>query len=516
MPDFDLIVMGAGHNALVTAAYAARAGLKVGVFERRHLVGGAVSTEELVPGYRFDYGGSAHILIRLTPIVQELELGRFGLHYLELDPLFHCSDGETPWFVWRDAGRTADELENLFPGQGAAYTRFLDDWTPFAESVAELFLSAPGPLELGKMALGSGKAGGERGGDAAAQLRRILRPYGEVAREYFSEERVRAPLSWMAAQSGPPPSDPISAPFLLWHPLYHKGGVARPKGGSGGLTRALARAIEAYSGQIFTSAPVAEILVRGGRAEGIRLQNGENYTARAVVSGTHVLTTAGALAPEWVPPAAREVRVGNGFGLILRLALEGQVRYRQHTEPASRVGLGLLIKNERQLMKGYGEYLAGEPTSDPPLVAMTFSAVDDSLAPPGGEVLWLWAQYYPYELARGSWQTCTAEAREYVLNAFEHYAPGTRDQIVGELVQTPLWLEQNLGLYRGNVMHLEMTIDQMFALRPWLGASGYRWPGVRGLYLTGASTHPGGGIMGASGRTAARVILSDLTRRGWR
>ncbi|MDL2345146.1 NAD(P)/FAD-dependent oxidoreductase [Deinococcus sp. MIMF12] len=511
MPDYDVLVMGAGHNALVTAAYAARAGLKVGVFERRHIVGGAVSTEELVPGYRFDYGGSAHILIRMTPVVRELELTRHGLHYLEVDPMFHASDGETPWFVWRDPERTARELEALFPGQGEAYRKFLDDWTPFARSVADLFNSAPGPLEMGKMVLGSG-----RGREMQTQLSRILRPYGDVAREYFSEERVRAPLTWMAAQSGPPPTDPLSAPFLLWHPLYHEGGVARPKGGSGGLTRALRRAIEDYGGEVHVNAPVRRILVRGGKAQGIELENGEQYTARAVVSGAHILTTAGALPEEHVPEAARRVRVGNGFGMILRLALSEKVRYRQHTEPDSRVGLGLLIKDERQLAKAYGEYLAGEPTTDPPLIAMTFSAVDDSLAPPGGEVLWLWAQYYPFELASGSWETRTAEARENILRAFEHYAPGTRDTIVGELVQTPQWLETNLGLHRGNVMHLEMSFDQMFAFRPWMAASQYRWPGVGGLYLTGASTHPGGGIMGASGRNAARVLLRDLTRRGWK
>lgn len=147
---------------------------------------------------------------------------------------------------------------------------------------------------------------------------------------------------------------------------------------------------------------------------------------------------------------------------------------------------------------------------------MSFSAVDDSLAPPGGDVLWLWAQYYPYELSSGSWETRTAEARENILNAFEHYAPGTRDTIVGELVQTPQWLETNLGLHRGNVMHLEMSFDQMFSFRPWMKASQYRWPGVQGLYLTGASTHPGGGIMGASGRNAAQVLVKDLTRRRWR
>ncbi|WP_043817519.1 phytoene desaturase family protein [Deinococcus maricopensis] len=503
--------MGGGHNALVTAAYAARAGYRVGVFERRHVIGGAVSTEELVPGYRFDYGGSAHILIRMTPVVQELELARFGLQYLELDPLFHCSDGDTPWFIHRSADRTAHELETLFPGQGDAYARFMRDWTPFARAVNDLFLSAPSPLEMGKMMR---RSGGELG--MQAQLARILRPYGDVAREYFTEERVRAPLTWMAAQSGPPPTEPLSAPFLLWHPLYHEGGVARPRGGSGGLTRALARAIEAYGGQVHLNAAVSRILVERGRATGVELADGSRFTARAVVSGTHVLATAGALPPEHVPEAARNVRVGNGFGMVLRLALKEQVRYRVHHEPASRVGLGLLIRDERQLARAYGDYLAGEPTRDPPLVAMSFSAVDDSLAPPGGEVLWLWAQYYPFQLARGTWAQRELEAREGILNAFEHFAPGTRDNIVGELVQTPQWLHDHMGLVHGNVMHLEMGFDQMFAFRPFMAASQYRWPGVRDLYLTGASTHPGGGIMGASGRNAARALLHSLSRRGWR
>lgn len=501
--------MGAGHNALITAAYAAKAGYKVGVFERRPIPGGAVATEERVPGYRFDLGGSAHILIRMTPIVQELELSRYGLYYLDLDPMFHAFDGETPWFVWRDAAKTAHELELRFPGQGDAYDRFIQDWTPFARAVNEMFLSVPSPLELGrKMIFGSG---GERAWQG--QLRRILRPYGEVAAEYFSEERVRAPLTWMAAQSGPPPTEPISAPFLLWHPLYHEGGVARPKGGSGGLTKALARMIEAHGGQVVTNAPVKRILTQGSRATGVELASGERVSARAVVSGAHVLTTAAALPQEFVPEAAREVRVGNGFGMIVRLALKEKVRYKHHSEPDSRVGLGLLIKNGRQLSKAYGEYLAGDPTRDPPLIAMSFSAVDDSLAPPNGEVLWLWAQYYPYELASGTWEERQQEVRDWIVDAFEHYAPGTKENIVGELVQTPLWLERELGLWRGNVMHLEMTIDQMFALRPFLGGASYRWPGLRGLYMTGASTHPGGGIMGASGRNAARELLRDLSRR---
>ena len=154
---YDLVVIGAGHNALIAAAYAAKAGYRVGVFERRGLPGGAVSTAEMVPGYRFDLGGSAHILIRLTPIVDELGLYKYGLEYLELDPLFHASDGQGSWFVWRDVERTAHELEGKFPGQGQAYRRFIADWLPFSTAVKEAFLSLPSPFELGrKMVLGAG------------------------------------------------------------------------------------------------------------------------------------------------------------------------------------------------------------------------------------------------------------------------------------------------------------------------------------------------------------------------
>ena len=131
------------------------------------------------------------------------------------------------------------------------------------------------------------------------------------------------------------------------------------------------------------------------------------------------------------------------------------------------------------------------------------------LAPPGGEVLWLWSQYFPYQLANGNWDEQGDAVVNRLLDNFEKYAPGTRDKIVGQLFQDPLWLERELGLYRGNVMHLEMSMDQMFMLRPFLGMSDYKTH-LKGLYLTGASTHPGGGIMGASGRNAARIVLKDL------
>jgi phytoene dehydrogenase-like protein len=510
VPDFDVITVGAGHNALVTSAYLAQAGYKVGVFERREIVGGAVSTQELVPGYRFDLGGSAHILIRLTPIVDELGLERFGLEYIDIDPLFFApyEDGESV-VIYRSEQQTIEGLERTYPGEGEAYRRFMDDWRPFGRVVKELFLSTPSPFNLGrKMVLGKAVRG-----DWKRALSKILKPYGEVVDSYFQEERVKAPLVWMAAQSGPPPSEPFSSPFVLWQPLYHEGGMARPRGGSGMLTQALARHIGAHGGRVFVNAPAEQILVEGSRVTGVRV-GAEVYTARIVVAGTHALETFGKLLPDaHRPEGSRSMRVGNGFGAILRLALKRPIRYRAHPGDEARRALGLICRDRAQLSAAYGEYLAGQPASDPPLVAMSFSAVDDTLAPPGGEVLWLWAQYFPYELSGGRrWDDIEGEVAETLLDAFEVHAPGTKANVVGQLFQHPVWLERHLGLYRGNVMHLEMSLDQMFALRPFLGMAEYRTH-LKGLYLTGASTHPGGGIMGASGRNAARVVLKDLERK---
>jgi phytoene dehydrogenase-like protein len=509
MRDYDLLVVGAGHNALVTAAYVAAAGYRVGVFERRGQVGGAVSTAEAIPGYRIDLGGSAHILIRLTGIVEELGLDRFGLEYIDLDPLFFMPlDDGPPLFIYRDVERTIDSLEAAFPGEGVGYRRFIDDWLPFAQQMRDAFQAVPSPLDLGRRAL----IGPRPRLPWRAALHHILKPYGEVVDGYFQTEALKTLLVWMAAQSGPPPTEPLTGPFLLWHPLYHEGGFARPRGGSGMLTQALQRHIEAHGGLVHVSSPVDEILVEGGRAVGIRVGK-DVATARAVVSGTHVLETFHRLLPDaHRPPEARNVRVGNGFGAMLRVALDAPVRYSASTGPESRTGLQMLCRDRRQISTAYGQFLAGRPASDPPLLAMTFSAVDDSLAPPGCEVLWLWGQYFPYELAGGSWDEEGERVADVFLDTFERFAPGTRAHVVGTLFQHPLWLERELGLLRGNVMHVEMSLDQMFFLRPFAGMSGYRTH-IKALYLTGASTHPGGGIMGASGRNTARIVLRDLDRR---
>lgn len=508
--EFDVVVVGAGHNALITAAYLAQSGQRVCVLERRDMVGGAVSTVEMVPGYRFDLGGSAHILIRLTPILAELGLERYGLRYIELDPLFFAPfpDGDH-LFIYRDLDRTVEHLNSKYPGEGEAYRRFCLDWLPFSRTVRDVFLQPPSVLGIGRTAM-KGRSTALPWKEA---LQMITRPFGEVTRRYFREPKIIAALDWMAAQSGPPPTEPMSGPFLLWHPLYHEGGIARPIGGSGMLTQALQRHIEAHGGVVRTGATVDEIVCRGKTATGVRIGD-EVITSRAVVAGCHAVTTlTRLLPPELRPPEAANLRVGNGFGAILRVALDAPVEYAAAPGVEARTGLGLVCHSTDQILGAYGSFLTGDTPVDPPIVAMTFSAVDDTLAPPGGEVLWLWGQYYPYELSRGRRWDDIAEAEEArLLDTFERVAPGTRGKVVGTLFQHPEWLERELGLLRGNVMHLEMTLDQMFCARPLIGMSGYRTH-VGGLFLTGASTHPGGGIMGASGRNAAQVVMKALGRR---
>ena len=522
MPDYDVLLVGAGHNALVCAGYLALAGYRVAILERRPVVGGAVVTEEIIPGFRFDLGGSAHILIHHTPIVQELGLGAHGLRYLDVDPPFFAPfpDG-SHLFVWRDVDRTCQSIAALSPPDADAYRRFIATWQPVARAMVEAFLHAPTPLNLGRYLVAQSGVSPRR----PELLSDLLHGYGQVLRQSFQDQRVQALIGWMAAQSGPPPGEPFSAPFALWHPMYHVSGVRRPLGGSGMLTQALERLVRAHGGLVHTATPVRRLLVRGGRVVGAETEQGERLTARAVVAGCHIHTTLGLLPEGSLPGRARRLleraRIGNGLGLMVRCALRELPAYAAlptgadgQPGPQHRA-LQLICPDLAYLERAYADYLAGRPSREPGLVAMTFSAVDPTLAPPGAHVLFLWGQYYPYALASGeSWDDAGPREAARMLATLGRYAPNVAGVVVGQLVETPDYLERTLGLLGGNVMHLEMSLDQMFLLRPALGIAGYRGP-LPGLYLTGASTHPGGGIMGAAGRNAAATLLHDLSRRRW-
>jgi phytoene dehydrogenase-like protein len=308
--------------------------------------------------------------------------------------------------------------------------------------------------------------------------------------------------------------------------MYHVSGMKRPRGGSGMLTQALAQMITAHGGHIHTNTPVARILVQNGRALGVETADGQRYTAHKVASGAHIHTTMRLLdgaAPARAQRLAAKARIGNGFGMIARCAVDALPNYTalptaaDGTPGPQHTAMQFICPSLPYLERAYGDYLRGEPSREPALISMTWSATDPTLAPPGKHVMFVWGQYYPYELASGaSWDDIGDAVADQMLATLAQYAPNAQEIVLDRLVETPLYLERELGLLRGNVMHLEMSIDQMFAFRPALTMSNYRGP-VRDLYLTGASTHPGGGIMGAAGRNAAAVMLHDLSRqRLWR
>ncbi|GAC1642333.1 MAG: NAD(P)/FAD-dependent oxidoreductase [Herpetosiphon sp.] len=532
---YDVIVVGGGHNGLTCACYLQKAGLRVLVLERRSIAGGAVSTETMFGGYRMDIGSSAHIMIHLTPVVRELELERFGLEYIDMDPFawFPLPDGPGAIEFWRDLDRTCASIEKISPRDAEAYRAFVAHWGAINAGVFAAFLKPPTPGNLVRT-----MAGGQfnRIDNAAGPLdtiRRLFTSYGRLIDETFESSAMRTAMAWLAAQSGPPPDEIATGDFAGWHAMLHKSGAKHPRGGSGMLTQAMQRCLEAHGGEVRLDAPVKRITLNNGAVSGVELEDGTQIAARKVVSNAHVQTTLLKLVgPEQLPAGLKarveQIRVGNGFGMVIRCAADALPDYvaaPSGGQPqACHQGLQLLCPSVSYLQRAYNDYRTGMPAREPAVIAMTFSAIDSDVAPAGKHTLFVWGQYHPYELdaetaGTTDWDSIREREVDKLLEVVYRYAPNMRGAITDRYVQTPLDLERTLGLVRGNVMHIEMSFDQMFAFRPLPELSGYRVQGIPGLYLTGASTHPGGGVFAASGYNTAGVVLGDTKPKvalaGW-
>lgn len=516
----SVVIIGSGHNALVAACYLARAGRRVRVLERDTVVGGAVSTVERFPGHRVDRGSSAHLMIRHTGIVEELGLERFGLRYLDCDPWAFtpaCPDtGGAPIVFHRDLDRTCASIATACGERdAAAYRRFVSVWEPRAHRVMRSFGAAPAPGHLLRSFWGlDARAGG------SALSREFLQSGDALLDAWFDDERLKASLAWFGAQSGPPMSEPGTAPMVGFAALMHTLPPGRAVGGSGALTAALAARLRTDGGEIVTGDAVTALAHRG---DGWRVStaSGGAYDAGTVIAGTHILTTLDLLAvggfdPETLAGWRRRIRVGPGIGMVVRAATSALPRYPDATTDESAAGLQLLVSDRRDLRLAHGSALGGRLPPRPVVLAMSFSALDPSIAAPGQHQLSLWSQWHPYRLADGDWSRCAEAEADRIIAELDRYAPGSAATVLRRHVQTPVDLETEMGLRGGNVMHVEMSLDQMMLWRPLPELSGQRVPGAPGLYLTGASTHPGGGVSGASGRTAARLVLRDGRRlRGW-
>ncbi|TME80296.1 MAG: NAD(P)/FAD-dependent oxidoreductase [Chloroflexi bacterium] len=542
---YDAVVIGGGHNGLISAAYLARAGLRTLVLERRHVLGGAAVTEEIVPGFRFSVASYVVSLLR-PEIIRELDLPRHGLDILPLDGTFTpLPEGGGPWgsgharggahdgdYLWRvnDHGRTIRELRRWSKVDAEAYDeygRLMVEMARFIKPILGIVPPDPtgrDPREFLPLAglLRTFQSLPETQQAVFVQLMTMS------AADFLDQWLETDPLKATMSASGiigtfQGVRSPGTAYVLLHHYMGEIDGAFRawgiPKGGTGSVSMAIASAAQAAAAEIRTEAPVARIVVRNGRATGVALESGEEIEAATVLSSVDARRTfLGFLEPGTLDPAFEE-----------------EVRRFKFRGSSGKVNLAVDRLPDFTCLPGDGEHLRGAISFSPsveymerayddakygrfstrPYIDMIIpTLVDPSMAPPGKHVISCFIQYAPYHLdpALGTWDDQREAFGDAVVDTIAERAPNIRDVVVGRQVLTPLDLERTLGLTEGNIFQGELSLEQLFFNRPVPGYARFRSP-VRDLWLCGSATHPGGGIMGANGRLAALEVLRSQRRR---
>jgi phytoene dehydrogenase-like protein len=534
---YDAVIIGGGHNGLVAAAYLARAGQRVVVLERRHVLGGAAVTEEIVPGFRFSVASYVVSLLR-PEVIRDLRLPEHGLDILPLDGTFtplpagsgsHTGGGDYLWRV-NDHGRTVRELRRWSRRDAEAYEEYGQLMVEMARFIKPILGIVPGDptdmdprpmLPLAGLARAFGRLT-ERQQAVFVQL--MTMSAADFLDQWFETDPLKATMSasgiigtYQGIRS------PGTAYVLLHHYMGEIDGAFRawgiPKGGTGGVSLAIASAARSFGAEIRTEAPVARIRTRAGRAVGVVLEDGEEIDAAAVLSSADVKVTlldlleAGTLDP----------------------AFETEVRRFKFRGSSGKVNLAVDRLPDFRCLPGEGEHLRGAISFSPsmedmerayddakyghwsrrPYIDMIIpTLVDPAMAPPGKHVISCFVQYAPYTLdpALGPWDDQRDAFGDAVIDRIAEFAPNIRDIIVGRQVITPLDIERTIGLTEGNIFQGELSLEQLFFNRPVPGYARFRTP-IRELWLAGSSTHPGGGLMGANGRLAALEVLKARGRK---
>jgi phytoene dehydrogenase-like protein len=527
MPNrYDVIIVGGGHNGLVTAAYLARAGLRVVVLERREMVGGCSVTEEVWPGFRVSTAAYLASLLQ-DRIVKDLDLPRFGYHVDAKDPAFFSAfpDGRH-FFMWQDEGRTLEEIAKFSKRDAQQYPAFEAWLENLARIVEDLLLVTPprvpptGPgdfLDYLKMAA---RLRGVRGKDVIGLVKIFTESAADLLDEWFESGEVKVTLATdgvIGANGGP--RSPGTAYILMHHCMGGVGGKRGlwgfVRGGMGAISEAIAGSARASGAEVRTSAAVSKILVRGGRTRGVALENGDEIEAPIVASNVdpHVtflqLIDTSDLPADFVE-TIRKFRI-EGTSLKINLALDGLPEFRAlpgAPGPQHRATMHICPSMD-YVERAWDDAKYGRP-SERPLLEMTIpTQYDPTLAPPGKHIMGIFLQYAPYTLRDGNWDDLRKPFTDRVIDLIAEYCPNIRSIVIDRQTLTPLDLERRFGLTRGNIFHGEMSLDQMFSFRPAPGWGSYRMP-VHGLYMCGSGAHPGGGVMGAPGYNAAREILKDV------
>jgi len=505
------LIIGAGHNGLVCAAYLAAAHHQVIVFERAPVPGGCTLTQEIFPGYRFNTGAIELEGFVASGIDRELGLEKHGLRWVRTQHLLAAHVGDRTALFHRDLSATLDGFRRDFGAEQA------EEWREFA-AFANTVMSAVGSLQHVKAPDITGIADlldrlGDFTGDPATLLRTVLAPSSVVIEQWLRGPEMRAAAAAFASHPQMPPWVPGSGLLACLLPSSHGGQGARPVGGTGELIGALLRAVTALGGEVRCGSSVREILVRGGRVSGLALESGAKVEADHVVSTIDLQRVAELLPAELLTVPWRKALAGAHSGLFnvgevkLDAALERPPLFRGEAQEFAG-SLKYLMHTPEAYVAAMRIVTGGRIPSELPLMVAVPSADDPSQCPPGKATLWASA-FVPAIFSDGNrWPGANEKVADAMFQTLEQFAPGITSSVIGRQVTGPSDWEARLGNRAGNPNHLDMTIDQLFSLRPAHGFSRYRTP-VPGLYLSGAGTHPGGGVHGIPGKLAAAALLAD-------